>query len=170
MPISSEVILKDGKQSCHISLLKVVKDLLVGSYLSEVLILNGGSDFYSSILRKQIKISVHIWPKVTSLEQHTYIHYWPLQHFSQDYGLASHTAHVVCVHFIREWRDLQFNVDSKRQIYGKLFHGRFIYSQSSCQKSAERKSEIFLRRLPKRINTHNMGDLRSQSVILTKGL
>ena len=44
----------------------------------------------------------------------TYIHNWPLQRFSQDYGLASHTTHVVGVNFIREWRDLQFNVDSER--------------------------------------------------------
>ena len=46
----------------------------------------------------------------------------------------------MCVNFIREWRDLQFNVDSERQTFEKLFHGRFIYSQSFCQKSAERKS------------------------------
>ena len=71
---------------------------------------------------------------------HTYIHNWPLQPFSQDYGLASHTTHVVCVNFKHEWRDLQFNVDSERKIFEKLFHGRFIYSQSFCQKSAERKS------------------------------
>ena len=31
---------------------------------------------------------------------HTYIHNWPLQPFSQDYGLAAHTIHVVCVKFI----------------------------------------------------------------------
>ena len=54
--------------------------------------------------------------------------------------LASHTTHVVCVNFICEWRDLQFNVVSERQIFEKLFHGRFIYSQSFCQKSAEAKS------------------------------
>ena len=53
------------------------------------------------------------------------IHNWPLQPSSQDYGLASHTTHVVCVNFIREWRNLQFNVDSERQIFEKLFHGRF---------------------------------------------
>ena len=77
----------------------------------------------------------------------TYIHNWPLQPFSQDYGLASHTTHVVCINFIHEWRDLQFNVDSERQIFKKLFHGSFIYSQSFCQKSAERESRrrnIFL--------------------------
>ena len=67
----------------------------------------------------------------------TCIHNWPLQPFSQDYGLASHTTHVVCVNFIHQW---QFNVDSERQIFEKLFHDRFIYSQSFCLKSAERKS------------------------------
>ena len=72
---------------------------------------------------------------------HTYTHNWPLQPFSQDYGLASHTTHIVCVNFfICEWRDLQFNADSELQIFEKLFHGRSIYSQSFCQKSAERKS------------------------------
>ena len=73
-------------------------------------------------------------------QTYAYIHNWPLQPFSQDYGLASHITHVVCVNFIREWRDLQFNVDSEQQIFEKLFHGRFVYSQSFCHKSAERKS------------------------------
>ena len=36
---------------------------------------------------------------------------WP---HSQDYDLVSHTTYVVCVHFIHEWRDLQFKVDSER--------------------------------------------------------
>ena len=71
---------------------------------------------------------------------HTYIYNWSLQPFSQDYSLASHTTHVVYVNFIRDWRDLQFNDDSERQIFEKLFHGWFIYSQSFCQKTAERKS------------------------------
>ena len=34
-----------------------------------------------------------------------HIHNWPLQQFSQDYALASYTTYVVCVNFIREWRD-----------------------------------------------------------------
>ena len=32
--------------------------------------------------------------------QHTYKHNWPLQPFSQDYELASHITHVVCINFI----------------------------------------------------------------------
>ena len=72
---------------------------------------------WSRRLSKRNKISMTI---------HTYIHNWPLQAFSQYYGLASHTIHVVCANFIHEWRDLQFKVDSERQIFEKLFHGRFI--------------------------------------------
>ena len=33
--------------------------------------------------------------------QHTYVHIWPLQPFSQDYVLASHTTHVVYVTDLR---------------------------------------------------------------------
>ena len=69
---------------------------------------------------------------------YTYIHNSPLQPFSQDYGLASHTTYIVCVNFICKWWDLQFNIDFELQILEKLFHGMFIYSQSYCQKSAER--------------------------------
>ena len=55
-----------------------------------------------------------------SLEE-TYIHNWSLQPFRQDYDLVSHTTNVVCVNFIHEWRDLQFKVDSERQIFKKHF-------------------------------------------------
>ena len=70
----------------------------------------------------------------------TYIHKWPLQPFSQNYGLALHT-HIVCVNFIREWRDLQFNIQSERQIFEILCHGIVIYSQSFSQKSAEKNRQ-----------------------------
>ena len=56
---------------------------------------------------------------------HTYIYNWPLQLFSQDYGLASHTTYVVCVNFIHEWWNLQFNIDSEWQILWETFHGSF---------------------------------------------
>ena len=36
----------------------------------------------------------------------------------------------MCVNFIREWRDLEYNVVFERQIFEKLFHGNFIYSKS----------------------------------------
>ena len=63
-------------------------------------------------------------------------HNWPLQPFSQNYVLASHTTHVVCVNFIRQWRDVQFNVVSERQVFEKLCHTL----RNFCQKSDERNS------------------------------
>ena len=54
--------------------------------------------------------------------------------------LVSHTTYVVCVNFIHKWLNLQFKVDSERQIFWETFQGNFIYSQSFCQNSAERKS------------------------------
>ena len=32
-------------------------------------------------------------------------------------GLVSHTTYVVCVNFIHKWQDLQFKIDSERQIF-----------------------------------------------------
>ena len=52
----------------------------------------------------------------------------------QYYGLPFHTTNVTYVNFI------QLNVDSERQVFEKLFHGRFIYFQRFFQKSAERNS------------------------------
>ena len=77
--------------------------------------------------------------KIRTQFSHTFcnIHNWPLHSFSQDYGLASRITYVVCVNFICEWRDLQFNGD---RLFEKLFHGRFIYSKIFYRKSAERKS------------------------------
>ena len=46
------------------------------------------------------------------LYKFTYIHNWPLQPFSRDYGLAYHTTHVVCVNFIREWREVTYSLTS----------------------------------------------------------
>ena len=71
---------------------------------------------------KQFDCCKCLWPNSS-----TYIHNWSLQPFSQDYVLAAHTAHVVCFNFIREWRDLQFNIYSELQIFEKLYHGRFIF-------------------------------------------
>ena len=41
--------------------------------------------------------------------------------------LASYTTYVVCVNFIHKWRDLQFEVDSERQIFVETFYGNLIY-------------------------------------------
>ena len=87
----------------------------------------------------------YTFTRISQSSLHTYIHNWPLQSFSQDYGLASHTTHAVNVNFIRERRELQFNVDSERQIFENLFHGNFIYSQSFCRNllRGSRRRNIF---------------------------
>ena len=61
----------------------------------------------------------------------------PLQSFSQDYGLT--------LVFIREWRNLQFNIDSERQIFEKLFHGSIIYSHGVFLSTT--KSAFYLKKM-----------------------
>ena len=72
-----------------------------------------------------------------------YIHTYIIGHYKPSVrilDLVSHTTYTVCVKFIYKKRDLQFELDSERQIFEKHFLGRFIYSQNFCQKSAESKS------------------------------
>ena len=64
----------------------------------------------------------------------TYIHNWPLQPFSHYYDLITHITYIVCVNFLHNWWDLQFKVDSERQIFEQIF-----MAHSFCQKFAERK-------------------------------
>ena len=45
--------------------------------------------------------------------------------------------------FIREWHNLQFNVDSERQIFEKHFHDKFIYSQSFWGRGNRRRKFLF---------------------------
>ena len=71
---------------------------------------------------------------------HPYVHNWSLTTFSQDYDLTSHLWALICIH---ERRDVQFKVDSGRQIFEKLFHGNFIYSQSFCSEKEILAEEIF---------------------------
>ena len=57
----------------------------------------------------------------SSVIDNKYIGLNELHSFSQDYDLVSDSADAVCVHFIDEWRDLQFKVYSELQIFEKLF-------------------------------------------------
>ena len=69
---------------------------------------------------------------------YTYIHNWP---FGQVYCLASHTIHVACVNFIREWTYSLTSILNKRFL--RIFFLVGLFSLSFCQKSAERKSPYF---------------------------
>ena len=57
---------------------------------------------------------------MTSIDLHRYIigHY---NHSARIIDLVSHTTYVVYVNFIYKWRDLQFKVESERQIFEKVF-------------------------------------------------
>ena len=80
------------------------------------------SDMILQFLLRAIASNRHYIDSGMGKSNHqTYIHNWPLQLFSQDYGLASHTTHVVCVNFTCERWDLQFNDDSERQIFCETF-------------------------------------------------
>ena len=58
----------------------------------------------------------------------TYLAMIIIAHYSQDYDVAFHTTYVVCINFMHEWRDLEFKVDSERQIFEKHFIAIFIFS------------------------------------------
>ena len=61
---------------------------------------------------------------VTNILYTTYIigHYNPSVRMID---LVSHTTYVVCVNFIHKWRQLQFKVDSERQIFLRNFSWQF---------------------------------------------
>ena len=67
--------------------------------------------------------------------ENIYIHTYKISHykqpFIQDYDLAAHTTHVMCVSFIHKWQDLQFNVDFEPQIFDKLFTAGLFDLKSS---------------------------------------
>ena len=63
-----------------------------------------------------------------AINNNNYIHTYIIGHYNPSVGiidLVSHTTYVVCINFIHKWRDLQFKVDSERQIW-ETFHCNFI--------------------------------------------
>ena len=73
---------------------------------------------YTNFEKRKVRINIILKKSILVLLKvqrlfGTYVHNWPLQPFSQNYGLASYTTHVVYVNFIDEWRCLQFNADSE---------------------------------------------------------
>ena len=73
----------------------------------------------------------------------TYTHNWPLQLFSQDFGLASHTTYVVCVNFIRNFICRFRTTDFLRFALLDIKPG--FQSQARHQNKIQK---VFLRRLP----------------------
>ena len=61
----------------------------------------------------------------------SYIHTYIIGHYNPSVRITAELLTPLmlrALNFIREWRDLQFNIDSERQIFEKLFHGRFIFT------------------------------------------
>ena len=87
---------------------------------------------------RDISVCKELLQESALFDSHTYIigHYNPSVRII---GLVSHTTQVVRVNFIHKQRDLYFKVESEQQISIETFNDNFIYSQSSCQESAERK-------------------------------
>ena len=71
----------------------------------------------------QMKLILILACRYTYIIIHSIYHYNPSVRIID---LVSHTTYVLCVNFIHMWRDLQFKVDSERQIFGEIFHGNFI--------------------------------------------
>ena len=117
----------------HYSLCIIVQNC--SKYQHSSLISTLLSMFGKKLARKLYKSSLVQWSSWNKeLDVNTYIigqNYWPS---------FSHNLCCVLVLYISDV-DLQFEVDSERQIFfWETFHGNLIYSQSFCQKSAERKS------------------------------
>ena len=119
--------------------------LLNNKTILEILIFNVNSDCNLLMIACYIKSAKYLFffdlKKLLNIISN-YIHIYIIGHYNPSVriiDLVPHATYVVCVNFIHKWRDLQFKVDSERQIW-ETFHGNFIYSQSFCQKSAERKS------------------------------
>ena len=75
---------------------------------------------FGSILKE---VQNNIFNKIL-VNIHTYIigHYNPSVRIID---LVSPTTYFVCVNFIHNWQDLQFNVDSERQIFLRNFSWQF---------------------------------------------
>ena len=59
---------------------------------------------------------------LNAVNTHTHI----IGHYNPSFMITSHTVDVVCFNFIREWWDVQFNVNSERLIFEKVFHPDFL--------------------------------------------
>ena len=85
----------------------------------------------------KVNAIINVLEQCQKLHTYTYIigHYNPSVRIID---LVSHTTYVVCVNFIHKWWDLQSTPNNR--FFEKLFTAILFYSQSFCQKSAERKS------------------------------
>ena len=87
---------------CHVQSKCVVRSTKVGYTL-----------LFHSIMCSAIILRLFIWSPHTYI--HTYVHKY----------LVFHITYVVCVNFMRKWRDLQFKVDSRTTDFLRNFLWQF---------------------------------------------
>ena len=92
--------------------------------------------YSEAIVRGKYPTSSEKFGMIHRIHIHTYV----IGHYNPSVRIIDLVSLDVCVNFIHKWRDVQFKIDSERQIFWEPFHGNYIFSQSFCQKSAERKS------------------------------
>ena len=90
-----------NKTTCILRFIKRWAKKFSNSYVTKPL--------FTTLVRPTLDYGSVIWHSQHGV--HTYIYNWSLQPFNLDYGLAFHTALVVCVNFIRECRDLSLKLD-----------------------------------------------------------
>ena len=81
----------------------------------------------SKFCLEKVWVSFYFFFETQSNALHTYIigHYNPSVKIID---LVSHITYVVCVNFIHKRRDLQFKVDSERQIFLRNFSWQFYFT------------------------------------------
>ena len=99
------------------------------------------------------------------ITMHTYIHNWPLQLFSQDYDLISHTTYVVCVNFIHKWQVTYSLKSLPKGRYLRNLSWQFIFTHSGFARNllrASRRSNIFHISFFRKCLNNNLTSLISQ--------
>ena len=77
---------------------------------------------------------------------HFYLVTYIIGHFIHSirlFDLVSNRTYVVCVNFIHKWRDLQFKVDSEREIFFRYFSWQFYLLSEFLAENAEEILFVF---------------------------
>ena len=117
----------------------IIYKKLIEINVFKVLILYNG---YADLISIKLLIFFFVSNLLITIQIHI-IHTYIIGHYNTSVriiDLVSHTTYVVCVNFIHKWGDLQLKLTPNDRFFEKLFMAIFIYSQSFCQKSAEKKS------------------------------
>ena len=102
-------------------------------------------------MKRLYRVQIRTFIACIAINGITYIYTYVIGHYNPSVriiDLVSHATCVVCVIFIHKCLDLQFKVDSERQIFGETFHGNFyilseILPEICWEESAEEILFVF---------------------------